>query len=218
MKTNAELQNDVNEELKWDSRITEGDIGVSVKDGIVMLSGTIPSFAEKWAAEEAAHKVVGVTAVVNKIEVKLSNLHERDDQDIAEAALNAFAWNVWIPEKAVQITVEKGWVTLTGEVKHDYQRKAAENAVKNLSGVRGVSNHIFVEPETKLKDVQYHIKRALHRHAEEDANRIQVEANNGEVTLTGRVHSWDEKLNAEWAALGTAGVRKVKNNLSISYA
>lgn len=218
MKTNAELQNDVYEELRWDSRITEGDIGVSVKDGIVTLSGSIPSFAEKWAAEEAAHKVVGVTAVVNRIDVKLSNLHERDDQDIAAAALDAFAWNVWVPDNAVQITVEKGWVNLTGEVKHDYQRKAAENAVKHLAGVRGVSNHIFIQPETKVKDVQYHIKRALHRHAEEDANRIQVETHDGEVTLSGRVHSWDEKLNAEWAALGTTGVHKVKNNLSISYA
>lgn len=218
MKTNAELQNDVYEELKWDSRVNEGDIGVSVKDGIVTLSGTIPSYAEKWAAEEAAHKVAGVTAVVNKIDVKLSNLHERDDQDIAEAALNAFAWNVWVPEKKVQLTVEKGWVTLTGEVAYDYQRKAAENAVKNLAGVRGVSNHIFIGPNLKVKDVQYQIKKALHRHAEEDANRIHVEARGSEVTLTGKVHSWDEKVNAEWAARGTAGVSAVRNNLSISYS
>ena len=218
MKSNAELQKDVYEELKWDSRINEGDIGVSTSNGMVTLSGTIPTFAEKWAAEEAACKVSGVTAVINKIDVKLPGTIEKDDQDIAQAALDAFRWNVWVPEESVKILVENGWITLTGKVKFDYQRKATETAVRHLSGVRGVSNEISVEPSVKIKDVQYHIKRALHRHAEEDANNIHVEVKDGDIVLTGKVHSWDEKNNAEWAALGTAGVRKVTNNLSVSYA
>lgn len=218
MKTNADLQKDVYEELKWDSRINEGDIGVSVNNGIVTLSGTIPSYAEKWAAEEATKSVKGVTAVVNKIDVKLAGSHIRDDQDIAKAALDAIKWNVWVPEESIKIMVEEGWVTLSGKVKMDFQRQTAESAVRHLAGVRGVSNQISVEPVAKVKDIQFQIKKALHRHAEEDANAIHVEVADGDVTLTGKVHSWSEKSEAEWAALGTTGVRKVKNNVSVTYA
>lgn len=217
MKTNAELQKDVYEELKWDSRINEGDLGVSVNNGIVTLSGSIPSYAEKWAAEAAVRKVAGVTAIVNKIEVKLFSSFIKDDQDIAKAAVNAFKWNVWVPDESIQVMVEDGWVTLSGKVNYDYQKKAAENSVRHLAGVRGVTNEIAVEPHLKIKDIQSEIKRALHRHAEEDANSIRVDTSNGEVTLTGTVHSLDEKQNAEWAALGTVGVRKVRNNLLVSY-
>lgn len=218
VKTNADLQKDVYDELRWDPRITEADIGVSVINGVVTLSGNIPTFAEKWAAEEATRKVSGVTAVVNQIDVKLPGHLVKDDQEIAEAAIRAFEWNVWVPQGKIKIMVEKGWVTLTGEVEHDYQRRSAEKAVLNLSGVRGVINEVTVEPPLKSKDIQLQIKRALHRHAEEDAENVHVEVANGTVTLTGKVHSWDEKENAEWAALGTMGVRDVKNHLSVSYA
>lgn len=217
MKTNAELQKDVYEELKWDSRINEGDLGVSVNNGIVTLSGSIPSYAEKWAAEAAVRKVAGVTAIVNKIDVKLFSSFVKDDQDIARAAVNAFKWNVWVPDESIKVMVEDGWVTLSGKVNYDYQKKAAENSVRHLAGVRGVTNEIAVEPHLKIKDIQSEIKRALHRHAEEDANGIRIDASNGEVTLSGTVHSLDEKENAEWAALGTVGVRKVRNNLLVSY-
>jgi osmotically-inducible protein OsmY len=218
MKSNADLQKYVYEELKWDSRINEGDIGVSVSDGIVTLSGTIPTYAEKLAAEEAAKNVAGVAAVVNKIEVKVVGTHVRDDQDIARAALNALQWNVWVPDETIKVAVEKGWITLSGKVKSTFQRGTAENAVRHLAGVRGVTDEIIVEPAAKAKDIQFQIKRALHRHAEEDANSIHVDVNNGEVTLTGKVHSWSEKSEAEWAALGTAGVLKVKNNVSVTYS
>lgn len=219
MKSNADLQKDVYEELKWDPRINEGDIGVSVSSGIVTLSGSIPTYAEKWAAEEAAKKVAGVTAVVNKMEVKLAGAGARDDQDIAKAALNALKWNVWVPEGAVKIAVEKGWITLSGDVKSDHERQSAESAVRYLAGVRGVTNEIKIEPAAKVKDIKFQIKRALHRHAEEDANRIEVDVKDGgEVVLTGKVHSWSEKSAAEWAALGTVGVRTVKNNVSVSYS
>jgi osmotically-inducible protein OsmY len=218
MKSNAALQKDVYEELKWDSRVTEGDIGVSVSNGIITLSGNIPSYAEKKVAEEAARAVAGVTAVVNQIEVKLTGTFVRDDQDVARAAVEALNWNVWVPKGAIKVVIDKGWITLNGKVHYDYQRRAAENAVRNLTGVRGVSNHITVEPSVKPKDVAYQIKRALHRRAEEDSNSIQVDVTDDEVVLTGKVHSWDEKNAAEWAALGTAGVSKVINNVSISQA
>lgn len=217
MKSNADLQNDVYEELKWDPRINEGDIGVSVRDGIVTLSGSIPSYIEKWAAEDATRKVTGVTAVVNKIDVKLIGSSIRDDQDIAKSARDTLKWNVWVPDESIKLMVENGWVTLSGKVKYDHQRKSAETSIRHLSGVRGVTNEITVEPDLKIKDVQFQIKRALHRHAEQDANNIKVEARDGEITLSGTVHSWDEKRRAEWAAIGSAGVRKVNNNISISY-
>ncbi|MGZ6480282.1 MAG: BON domain-containing protein [Bdellovibrionales bacterium] len=216
MKENANLQKDVYEELKWDPRINEGDIGVSVSSGIVTLSGSSTTYAEKWAAEEAAKKVTGVSAVVNKIDVKLAGIHTKDDQDIAKAALHALQWNVWVPDESIKIVVDSGWVTLSGNVKANFEKQTAENVVKYLSGVRGVSNNITVEPSVKAKDIQYQIKRALHRHAEEDANAIHVDVTDGEVKLTGRVHSWAEKNEAEWAAFGTLGVRKVKNEVSVT--
>jgi len=218
MKSNAELQKDVYEELKWDSRIHEGDIGVSVKDGVVTLSGHIPSYAEKWAAEEATKKVKGVTAAVNEIDVKLLGTFVKDDQDIAQAASNAIKWNVWVPEEAIKIVVQNGWVKMSGTVKSEYQRQAAENAVRHLSGVRGFTDEITVEPAAKVKDIQFQIKKALHRHAEEDANNINVSVSDGEVQLSGKVHSWSEKTEAEWAALATAGVCKVKNNVQVCYS
>lgn len=217
MKTNAEIQRDIYEELKWDSRINEGDIGVSVDNGIVTLSGTIPTYAEKWAAEEATQKVAGVTAVVNKIDVKLASMHVRDDQDIARSALEALKWNVFVPQHGLKLMVEKAWITLGGKVDFDHQRKAAENAVRHLAGVRGVTNELIVEPPVSSKNVKLEIKRALHRHAEEEANSIQIEVNEDEVVLTGKVQSWEEKGAVESAALGTAGVRKVKNNVTIGY-
>ena len=149
MKTNADLQKDVYEELRWDPRITEAEIGVSVINGVVTLSGNIPTFAEKWAAEEATRKVSGVTAVVNQIDVKLPGHLVKDDQEIAEAAIRAFSWNVWVPQDKIKIMVEKGWITLTGEVEYDYQRRSAEKAVLNLNGVRGVTNEVTVEPPLK---------------------------------------------------------------------
>ena len=218
MKSNADLQKDVYEELKWDPRINEGDIGVSVANGLVTLSGTIPNYAEKWAAEEAAQKVKGVSAVVNKIDVKLSNGNVKDDQHIAEAALNALHWNTWVPSESIKLTVEKGWITLAGSVKANYQKQAAENAVKELLGVRGITNEITVESSATVKDIQFHIKQALHRHAEQEAKGINIQVSNGEVVLSGKVRSWSEKSEAEWAALGTTGVRKVKNDLAVTYS
>jgi osmotically-inducible protein OsmY len=216
MKSNGKVQEDVYDELKWDPRIHEGDIGVSVSNGVITLSGSIPSYAEKWAAEEAAQKVEGVTAVVNDCKVKgSSKLH--DDQEIAEAAIKAMLWNVFVPKDHVIVLVDDGWITLSGTVEGQYQREAAFNTVKFLAGVRGVTNDIVVEPRVRAKDIQYQIKRALHRHAEEDAKNISIEVIGDEVELTGRVDTHGEKREVEWAAWGTPGVRKVKSNMRVSY-
>lgn len=217
MKSNAELQKLVNEELSWDPRIHEGDIGVSVMDGIVTLSGHIPTFAEKWAAEEATKKVCGVKAVVNQIDVHPAGVHARDDQDIAKAVLNAIQWNVWLACDDIKPTVQKGFVTLSGTVGSEYQRREAESAVKHIPGVRGVLNGINVRPSATPKDVETQIKKALHRHAEDEASQIKVSVMNGEVHLTGKVNSWSDKTEAEWAAMATAGVRKVKNDVQVTY-
>jgi osmotically-inducible protein OsmY len=214
-KESAILQNEIYEELNWDPRVPEGDIGVSVTRGIITLSGTIPSFAEKWAAEDAAKKVAGVHAVVNKIEVQLPNQHVRDDQGIAEAAYNALAWNIWVPKDSVKIVVQKGHLSLSGVVATYHQRKTAEAAVRSLPGVRGISNEIKVHASVQVKDIQAQIKRALHRHAEEDAKLVHVEVRDGDVVLSGIVPSWGEKSEAEWAAWGTIGVRSVKNDISV---
>jgi len=216
MKTNGELQKDVYEELKWDPRVHEGDIGVSVGEGIVTLGGYIPTFAEKWAAEEAAQRVSGVHAVVNEIEVKLTGTAVKDDHDLAKAALQAITWNAWTAGNSVRIAVQNAWITLSGEVETEFQRRMAENAVRQLTGVRGISNDIEVRPAVNSKDIQYQIKRALHRHADQEANAIAVDVNGGEVSLSGRVGSWRERADVEWAASATAGVSKVKNDLRIS--
>jgi osmotically-inducible protein OsmY len=215
-KTNAELQKDVYEELTWDPRIHEGDIGVSVVDGLVTLSGYIPTFAEKWAAEEAAKKVAGVLAVINQIDVKLMDTAVKDDHDLAKAALNVITWNVWAGGDAVKIGVQNGWITLSGELDSEFKRQTAENAVRHLAGVRGVTNEIRVRHSPSIKDIQSEIRRALHRHATEESNEIAVNVSGGEVSLSGRVSSWREKDDVEWAALATAGVSKVKNNLTVS--
>ncbi|MGZ6480509.1 MAG: BON domain-containing protein [Bdellovibrionales bacterium] len=216
MKTNADLQKDVYAELKWDPRIHEGDIGVSVSDGLVTLSGYIPSYAEKWAAEEAAKKVAGVRAVINEISVKLIGVHRKDDHELAQAALNTIKWNVWTGGDDVKITVQNGWITMSGELESNFQKQTAEDAVRHLAGVRGVSNEIKIRPSAKPKDIQSEIKRALHRHADQEANRIEVNVAGGIVDISGTVNSWTERADVEWAAFATNGVQKVNNHLKVS--
>ena len=215
MKSNAKIQQDVNEELKWDPRIKEGDIGVAVKDGVVTLSGSIPSYAEKNAAVKAAQKVTGVSAVVDEIQVKLSGSMVRDDRDIANACSSSLRWNIWVPQDAVKITVKNGWITLTGEVEYEFKRAAAYNAVRDLEGVRGVSNEITVKPMVRSADVKQKIESALIRHAREDADNIKISVRDQDVTLSGKAPSWSERQQAEWAAWGTPGVKSVTNLVSI---
>jgi osmotically-inducible protein OsmY len=203
MKSNADLQKDVYEELKWDNRIAEEDIGVSVNNGIVTLSGTIPSYAEKWAVDESTTEVAGVKAVVNNMNIKLPGSQVKDDQDIAEATLSALRWNAWVPSAAIKVMVEKGWVTLSGTVDSNYQKRQAEKVVGYLNGILGISNEINVEPTAKAIDIETQIKRAFHRHREEDPGNIEIKVSNGKVTLSGSVRSLEEKRRAESAAFRT---------------
>lgn len=217
MKTDSQIQTDVMQELKWDPSVTHEHIGVAVSEGIVTLSGKIPSYLEKSAAEKAAQRVAGVKAVVEKIEVKLPGSYKRDDQDIAKAVINQFKWNVQVPDELVKASVEDGWVELTGEVEWEYQRTAAESCARGLTGVKGVSNNITIkakriEPEI----VKQKIEEALKREAETEARGISVEVRGSKVILSGKVHSFTEMNDAKWAAWSAPGVVAVENNLNIT--
>jgi osmotically-inducible protein OsmY len=216
MKTDTKLQSDIQAELRADPRVADAEIGVAVKDGVVTLTGNVLTYAQKYAAERAAERVSGVRAIAEELEIKLPTALERTDTDIAHAAANMLTWDIEVPDDKVKVKVENGWVTLDGEADWQYQKSAAERAVRYLTGVRGVSNLIRIKPRVSTYDVSQHIKDALRRTAETDANRIQVEAQSGKVTLRGSVRSWAERQDAERAAWTASGVTAVDDKLMIS--
>ncbi len=216
MKTDDQLKKDVVLELRWDPTVTSTDINVATKKGVVTLSGSIPHYAEKWAAERATQRVSGVKAIAEELEVNLTGVLKREDSDIAQAVVSALEWHVWVPGE-VKATIEKGWVTLIGSVKWGYERDAAEDAVRFLSGVNGVSNNITLKPSVMPAAVKDEIKKALERDAELDAENIEVSADGGNITLDGTVSSWDEREEAGMAAWCAPGVTHVANNLAITY-
>ncbi|MGZ5475729.1 MAG: BON domain-containing protein [Thermoanaerobaculia bacterium] len=216
---NSTLQHDVLTELEWDPSIEAGRIGVSVESGVVTLNGHVSNYSEKSAAERIAKRVKGVDAVANDIEVKLDLEGQRDDTDIAKAALDALRWNVALPRDKVKVMVTNGgWVTLEGEVDWDYQRRVAFDAVRSLRGVRVVTNNIAVIPKVKAADVKDKIEAALRRSAEIDSKKISVETTDGRVTLRGSVRSWVEREDAVSAAWAAPGVRKVIDELKVRAA
>jgi osmotically-inducible protein OsmY len=211
--TDEEIQKDVLAELKWDAQIQPNEIGVSVKDGVVTLTGWVDSFLKKWSAEDAALRVAGVKAVANDIEVKLFS--ERTDADIAEAAIRALQWDASVPADKIQVTVSKGWVTLKGDVNWNFEKQDAERVVKRLTGVKGVSNLITVKPSTTPSELKKRIEDALVRNAKLDANKITVDVQGGKAILKGAVRAWAEKEEAERVAWLAPGVTSVENRIAV---
>jgi osmotically-inducible protein OsmY len=216
-RTDEQIQRDVFAELKWDARVMPNEIGVSVKNGIVTLTGWVETYSKRWAAEDAAHRVRGVVAVVNDIEIKLPSSAERTDPDIAAAVIHALRWDAFIPMEKITVTVSKGWVKLEGEVEWQYQKVDAERVVRRLTGVKGVTNLIVVKPRVTASDLKRKIEEALVRSVKTDAEHITVEVEGSKAILKGMVRSWAEKEEAERAAWLAPGITEVDNRITISY-
>jgi len=216
MKSDTQLQKDVIEELRWDPRVKDAEIAVAVKDGVVTLAGSVDSYAQKYAAERAVERVTGVRAIADELKVRAEGPMERSDTDIAHAVVNALKWDIEVPDDRITAEVENGWVTLRGEVDWNYQKTAAERAVRYLTGVKGVSNLITVKPKVSATEVKEKIEAALKRHAELDAKRITVETHGNRVVLKGEVHSWMERSAAETAAWAAPGVADVEDRLVVT--
>ena len=217
LRPDEEIQRDVLAELKWDARVAPNEIGVAVKDGVVSLTGWVDSFIKRWAAERAAHRVRGVKAVANDIEVRVPASEQKPDPDIAAAVTRALEWDAFVPIENLDVTVSKGWVTLKGEVEWEFQRRAAERAVRRLSAVRGVTNLITVRPRVTPSptELKRQIERALVRSAEADAENITIETAGSKVVLRGTVRSWAEREEAERVAWSAPGATEVENLITV---
>lgn len=215
MKSDVQIQQDVIEELKWEPFLNASDIGVSVKNGIVTLSGQVDSYAKKIAAEKSTKKVTGVKAIAEDIQIGVSPTHDKTDTEIAEAVLNALKWHTAVQEEKIKIKVENGNVRLDGEVEWEYQRSNAKTAIENLSGVKSVINFITVKAKVLSADVTEKIMDAFHRSATIDAACIKPEITGNKVILRGKVRSVSEKEDAETAAWNAPGVTTVENKLLV---
>ncbi len=216
MPTDLCLRKDIEEELEFEPAVDASAIGVAVKDGVAMLTGHVASYAEKVAAEHVASRVKGVRAVAVEIEVRLPFDIQHDDDEIARRAANILAWSVILPPTdSVQVTVEKGWVTLVGEVDWQHQKLAAEEQIRRLAGVVGLSNLITVRPHVSAGNVEERIAQAYRRNAELEPSGINISVDGGKVTLSGRVKAQRERQTAERAAWAVPGVTMVVDNLLV---
>ena len=213
MKSDSEIRSDVECELEWDPSIDSRNVAVAVENGVVTLTGYVPAWSDKWQAEDIAKRVSGVTAIANDIEVKLAT--ERTDTDIAEAAENALGMDNRLPINGVKVVVSNGWITLGGKVTYHYQRSAAEDDVRYLNGVRGVTNAIALVPNLIPSEIKAKIEQAFERNGQLDADRISVESLGGRIILSGTVSSWLERHEAENAAWRAPGVIEVDNKIEV---
>jgi osmotically-inducible protein OsmY len=216
-KSDKDLERDVRDELLFDPRVDVKAVAVSAKGGVVTLSGSVPTYAAKVGACHDAERVSGVRAVVEHMDVSLPDTHARSDAHLAQAVADSLSWDVEVPEGKIQTSVRDGWVTLEGTVDWAYQRSAAEGALRYLTGIKGIRDLIAVSPSKRASavEVKEHIKAALTRSAEADAQGITVDTADGSgVTLRGTIHSWAEREEAVRAAWATTGVRKVQDELT----
>lgn len=216
MKSDSQLRLNVLDELKWQSSVDASQVGVTAKDGVVTLTGSVPHYVEKLEAERIARSVLRVKAVVNDLEVHLGGTREPNDTEITNAALYTLRWHTWIPNDRIKVTVRNGWLTLEGDVDWQYERAAAREAVSHLIGVKGVTNLISLTTKPQPTDIARKIESAFKRSAEIDARHVKVEAHDNTVVLTGRVSSPSELTAAEGVAWSAPGVTKVDNRLTIA--
>ncbi|MGV3609615.1 MAG: BON domain-containing protein [Fluviicola sp.] len=215
MKTDVEIQKNVMEELKWEPSIQASEIGVAVKNGVVTLSGTVNTYLEKTRAEQAALKVVGVKGLAEDIQINLPFNHQKTDTELAQAALDALRWNVYVPTDQIKIKAENGWITAKGTVEWAYEQNAVRDAIATIKGVKGISNLVKVTPKVDPENVKKKIADAFQRSALVDANHIRVENIGHKVVLGGKVSSYAEKREAEQVAWNVPGVATVENNIEV---
>lgn len=215
MKTDEEIQKNVMEELKWEPSIKSTEIGVSVKNGVVTLSGMVDTYLEKKTAEKAAFKVAGVKGVAEDIDINIAFNHTKTDSELAQTALNALKWNVLVPDEKIKVKVENGWVTTEGMVEWVFEQNAVRDAISTITGVKGISNLVKIEPRANVEDVKNKISAAFERSAMIDANNIHVKTIGNKVILTGTVRSYAERREAELSASNAPGVSVVENNLHV---
>ncbi|MEA3178623.1 MAG: hypothetical protein QOI59_2146 [Gammaproteobacteria bacterium] len=216
MRLDSDIKRDVEDELRWDPGVDATDIGVAVHNGVVTLSGFVHSYWQRTQAERDAKRVAGVVGVADDIEVRLPVIDQRPDPDIVRDAVSALKLELPFSSENIKVVAREGWLTLEGAVEWNYARERAESAVKNIRGVKGVTNSIELKPKVAPYEVRRKIEDALRRSAELDASRITVEANGSEVVLRGTVRSWAERQEAERAAWAAPGVTRVDNRISIS--
>jgi osmotically-inducible protein OsmY len=216
MKSDSEIERDVKDELSWNPDLDATDIAVSVKKGVVTLTGFVRSYTDKFEAEAAAKRVSGVVAIANDIEVRMPSVDERPDPEIARDAVAAIKSQLPISSEKIKVIVKNGWITLEGQVEWQYQRSTAEHAVRRIKGLKGVSNMIQLKPHAQPSEIKRKIQEAFRRNAEVDSNRIIVEADGGVVTLKGTVRSWVEREEAERAAWAAPGVVNIVDQIVVS--
>jgi osmotically-inducible protein OsmY len=217
MKTDKQLQQDVIAELSWEPSVNAAHIGVEVSNGVVTLAGHVTNYAEKFNAERAVQRVAGVKALATEMDVKLAGTSKRNDSELAAAAEAALQSATYFSPNEVKIKVESGWITLSGDVEWDYQRQNSVAAVRHLLGVIGVTDQIAIKPKLSSILVKSEIEAALKRRARTDAQKISVDIQGSDVTLTGSVHSWSERDLARESAWSTPGVRNVVDKMTVSY-